>query len=523
MMKSANGTKAEYHKQSFTVNGVIAAILVFIVVFVPLWSVNIPPLIDYPNHLTRQYIIANISSSDYLKNFYQVKWSATPYLAMDAIVPMLARFVSVETAGKIFLTLTLLLMALAPLALSRVLHGRVTPIALLGLLFIHNSTVSLGFMSYLFSLGFALCLLSLWIRLRENRPWFRLVIFPVLSSLLFFSHLMGFVIYALTVCAYELGCHIEKVRSRIPRAPLFFDSAQRINLVSFGLQFCVPSVIFCIYGPSLEILVAVSRTTYGGIWRKLTVLAETFSHLIPPYSWTLDRILYIVLPAGLIFLLATRRLKIAKQMLWPLFAILVSFFVIPCEWLGGYGADHRLLPAIGLILAGSLCPRAGPGKSWQVAIGLIALVIAVRVTAITVEWRKADHEYAEYIRSFGSLTKGSKVYYAIGNAGHAIPRRRPKLFIPCLAVMKKEVYVPHLFTSANVPGLPLRYQPDYERLHMFRPGPFFQNGQSPNWKVFVPKYDYFYLTDERFFKDPVPKQLVPIYRGSHFVLYKNAR
>ena len=244
------------------------------------------------------------------------------------------------------------------------------------------------------------------------------------------------------------------------------------------------------------------------------------SYLIPPYSWTLDRFLYIALPAGLFFLLATRRLKIAKQMLWPLLAMLVLFFVMPDEWLGGWGGDHRLLPAIGLILAGSLCPRAGPGKSRQVAIGLIALVIAVRVTAITVEWRKADHEYAEYVRSFGLLTKGSKVYYASGYAGHNIIGRRPKYFIPCLAVMKKEVYVPYLVTSREIPGLPLRYQPEYEQFGRLSPGPYFSYRQSPNWKAIADKYDYFCMTDEQFFKDPVPKQLVPVYKGSNFVLYK---
>jgi hypothetical protein len=507
--------------QSFSANGLLPAILLCAVVFVPLWSVAIPPLVDYPNHLAREYILAHLAQSENLRLFYQANWSATPYLAMDALVQVLAHVMPVALAAKLFLALTLLLLAMAPIALSHALHGRVAPIALVGLLFVHNTTVSLGFVNYLFSLGFALCLLSGWILAREGRVWIRLIMLPVLSTLLFFSHLIGFVVYALTVCAYEFGRHLEEVRGRTPHAPLALNAAQRQNLVSFGVQFLLPLTIFWLFGPSSETSEMVRQTTHGGIGRKFDILFGMFDYLIPPYIWSLDRILVIALPLALLLLLALRTLELSKRMLWPLLAMLLLFFVMPMQWLGGWGGDHRLLPAIGLMFAGSLRLKKQDGKTGALVLGLLAVLIALRTAAITVEWRKADAEYAQLLRAFESLTAGSRVYYAFGHAGGRDSWLRPKYFVPCLAVMSRQVYVPYLFTSNNIPGIPLQYKPEYYELQRLSPGPILVNGQSPDWGAITGKYDYFILGDAQFFATPVPQGLVPIYQGSHFTVYKN--
>jgi hypothetical protein len=115
------------------------------IALVPLWSVQTPPLMDYHNHLARQFIIANLADSAHLQRFYTVSWYASPYLAMDAIVQFLALLVPVETAGRLFLSAMFLLVAFAPIVLSLAVHGHITPFVLLGLLTIHNQTLSLGF------------------------------------------------------------------------------------------------------------------------------------------------------------------------------------------------------------------------------------------------------------------------------------------------------------------------------------------------------------------------------------------
>jgi hypothetical protein len=527
-------------------NVAFVAILLFAIALVPLWSVDTPPLIDYHNHLARQYILANLPYSEHLQIFYQADWRVAPYLAMDVIVQGLAKLVSVETAGRIFLSLMFLLVGLAPIVLNLAVQGRVTPIALLGLLTIHNETVRLGFVHYMFSIGFALCLLALWIRFRESRPWVRLVVFPTLSTLLFFSHLIGFGIYALTVGAYELGRHIEKVRGRVPRAPLSLDFTLRSNLISLGIQFLLPLSIYALYGPSPAV---VGENDHGGIWRKLEILQRMFSYLIPPYLWTLDRILVIALPVALLLLVVMRRLEIAKHMFWPLLAMFLFLLAMPWTLFGGAGADHRLLPALGLLLAGSLTWRTADdnrtlsgaksrshrrdnfvagllqrcsGNWGTLAFGLIGILIVVRTMAITLEWRSSDRESAEYLRAFESLSDGSRVYYAFGGAGTKRSTSRPLYFLPCLAVAKRHVYLPYLFTSNSNPVINMKYTADYERLQHLSPGPRLVDGQSPAWSAILDTYDYFILGDEQLFDIAVPGQLIPIYRGSAFAVYENS-
>jgi len=88
-------------------SAILILVLISMIVVIPLWSTNIPPSLDYHNHLARQHILVNLQDSEILQTFYQEKWYAAPYLAMDGIVQLLSNYFTVETAGKIFLSLYL--------------------------------------------------------------------------------------------------------------------------------------------------------------------------------------------------------------------------------------------------------------------------------------------------------------------------------------------------------------------------------------------------------------------------------
>src|SRR5882672_2263352 len=72
--------------------------LLLAIVGVPLFSTVLPPLVDYPNHLARLHLIAEDGNA-----FYAVRWAPLPDLAADLTVPMLARAMPLEVAGKLFL------------------------------------------------------------------------------------------------------------------------------------------------------------------------------------------------------------------------------------------------------------------------------------------------------------------------------------------------------------------------------------------------------------------------------------
>src|SRR6202011_4931609 len=75
----------------------------------PIWSVTFPPLLDYPNHLARSFVLAHLNDPEFTFNrFYRADWGAYPYLGMDASLAILGRLFSIETAGRVFLSLCVL-------------------------------------------------------------------------------------------------------------------------------------------------------------------------------------------------------------------------------------------------------------------------------------------------------------------------------------------------------------------------------------------------------------------------------
>ena len=72
----------------------------------PIWTVAFPPLLDYPNHLARAFVLAHLNDSHFsFREFYLSDWGAYPYLGMDASLAVLGRMFPIETAGRVYLSL----------------------------------------------------------------------------------------------------------------------------------------------------------------------------------------------------------------------------------------------------------------------------------------------------------------------------------------------------------------------------------------------------------------------------------
>src|SRR5690349_9210690 len=67
----------------------------------PIWIVAFPPLLDYPNHLARSFVLAHLNDPAFtFSQFYRSDWGAYPYLGMDASLAVLGRAFPIETAGR---------------------------------------------------------------------------------------------------------------------------------------------------------------------------------------------------------------------------------------------------------------------------------------------------------------------------------------------------------------------------------------------------------------------------------------
>src|SRR5271155_812360 len=118
----------------------------------PVLLTPIPAMVDYVNHLSRMYILSQDGMPD-ANPYYAVVWALYPNLAMDLMVPWMARLVSVENAARLFLLLSQLLIVGGALAFERVVKGRVQLAGFAALMFLYCLPFTWGFVNFEFGLG----------------------------------------------------------------------------------------------------------------------------------------------------------------------------------------------------------------------------------------------------------------------------------------------------------------------------------------------------------------------------------
>src|SRR5690242_2860464 len=185
-------------------------ILRFIAIFIlaaalllPIWIVEFPPLLDYPNHLARAFVLMQLHDPHFnFSKFYRADWGAYPYLGMDAVLAVFGRLFPIETAGRLFLSLCVLaLPAAAWFFLRHANTGEDFP-ALWALLIACNVFFLEGFLNFDLSLALGFLAVGLWLGWLAKPgtvPWIECL---VAFTALYFTHLLGFVIAGLVVLAY---------------------------------------------------------------------------------------------------------------------------------------------------------------------------------------------------------------------------------------------------------------------------------------------------------------------------------
>lgn len=80
--------------------------------------------------------------------YYEAAWALYPNLAMDLMVPQIARLVSVENAMRLFLLSSQLLIIGGAVALERVVKGRVEFAGFAAVMFLYCLPFAWGFVNF---------------------------------------------------------------------------------------------------------------------------------------------------------------------------------------------------------------------------------------------------------------------------------------------------------------------------------------------------------------------------------------
>ena len=404
---------------------VYAAVLALLAV--PILSAVVPPLVDYPNHLARMHVLAERAFSPELQKNYLIVWKLSPYLAMDLIVPALARVMSIYTAGRVFLFLCLALMVLGTAALHAALHRRFSAWPAVSALVCYSFVLSYGFVNYVMGIGVWLFALAGWVLLSRRAEAWRLAGGLALSLPVYFSHYFAFCGYMLCVGAYEFGVWLGRRDGGFP-------GLIRRGAVAL-VAFIPPWVMFWFAsqgqegGPTVMadpagwVRAMISPFLFWGVPGQVTLLALA---LIVPARRGLFG------PVGF-----------AQGMRMPLLALGLAAMAMPDAVAGVWGTDYRL-PVVWVCLAIAACgwPEAPSRWRWPLAGGLAGL-LAVNMASIVWTWRPLVAEYDAFRAAVAVIPRGAKVL-AFRDDGMEGPFTDQ---LPALAVIERDAFLPFLFSD----------------------------------------------------------------------------
>ncbi len=207
--------------------------LLFLIVCIPLWAVKYPAILDYPTHLTRVNIAREAANPalDY-STYYRFSWHFT-YLYFDFTTYILSFLFGVFYAGKLALTVYLLLLIAATRYLLKSMNAPIFPFILWPMLFAYNWLFWIGSINLL--TGFCLGMFAIGMVWKEReslhcgpldlRLWRRVTL---LIGLSFVCHPISAFLTAMIVFPIIIASWFQGRRAILPFAVFV--------LITIGLQ-----------------------------------------------------------------------------------------------------------------------------------------------------------------------------------------------------------------------------------------------------------------------------------------------
>jgi hypothetical protein len=478
-------------------------VLLTALTILPVFLVEIPAMLDYPNHLARMYLLA-ASGTPNENPYYTVTWKFNSNLAMDIIVPALGQFLDVATATKAFLVLSQILVVSGSAALEVVVKRRHEFAGFVAAMALYCVPFAWGFLNFEFATGLALWGIAFWLALENRSIYARLAAHSLFVFCIFVSHFVALGLYGATIGFYALYCICRK-----------FDAKQAILTL---LLLVSPAAVLLGY-----IVLSGTQTPTGDIaWNAANKLRSILG-VFNGYNIYLSASYFIVVFMLAYVLFRSRSLKLMAQGKWIAAGFLLIFLALPFQEVL---AEVRVVTAAILIMPAFLIfspTRPATRLLPPLVFGVIALLNAGHVATI---WVAYQPEYDRLKASFRLIERGAFVLsgWSSSEEGEV---GRPFYHAPVLAVHYANAFVPTLFTT---PGqYALRVRPDLQSLnndpvpYLFLEEILAGRGRLASLpshiRCWMDDYDYLYLIGPPG-PNLMPSRLTALAAGEQFALYR---
>jgi hypothetical protein len=402
------------------------------------------PLVDLPNHLARQYILRDVSTSNALQSFYFIKLELAPNLALEIFVYLARQVMSIEAAMRLFCIATILLLYAGTRFVNRTLSGPDSRLYRFAPFLCYGGPFQFGFLSYCFGIGVALMLFALYLRWRGRPLWFLLALFLPCGFGLILCHMAAFGIWALAIGAAALS------------------EARAVNTRAGALcliRSLLPAAAFLV--PPLFIVVVFGQHAQGGLQmatlhEKIGGLAAITFFSSPVFEFAL----WGLAAAGLGLALYTGALRTQRITLVMLAVMTLIFLILPRSGGDTGYIDYRMPWGASFFILAALMPGQSTPRIEHSFRLFFTTLAAARLGLIAFLWLGWEPVIARIADALQTLPVGAKLMVVEGD-----PHMRFKLPDPAFthvaayAVAYRQAFEPSLFASLG--GQILFFQPPY--------------------------------------------------------------
>ncbi len=486
---------------------------------VPLFCARLPPLYDYPAHLARMRITADLLTQGHFAAMYALHPAVVPNLATDLfVVPLVLAGMDVQVAGRLCLAALILGIGVGVVRLNRALVGGASALPVLAFGLVYAEPFQFGFLNYVAGIAVLLNALAFFIAARRGA---RLVVIGAVACVvLFFCHLIACVIFIAALLTLEA---FGAARCWLRRAPAWGHVRRAAALL--------PGVVIA---AALYTQAPLANTgAHDSFVREFLKhppskreRLDMLIHAVDGYRPWLDLTGVVVLALVLAVLWWRGRLRLHVAMVPVVVGLIAVYAVFPDHWAGTSYIADRLPFLIALLVLASF-DVALVTQRGRIAFGALILALVVtRSGSAALVWRAADRAYAPMIAALSALPDGTKIYTAtIYQVTTKSELRQPFTHIAAVAALHHVVFDAGVFAdpSQNV----VIQTPQYRAIGQLNPAPFRSDlGRVPEGDavIFAPAllaaYDAVLVVHPEQYPAPLPAVLVPLAAAGPAVLFR---
>lgn len=437
---------------SFALLATLAALLV------PVLVAAIPPLEDYPNHLSRIWLLGGGVDLPPVSEMYRITWDTLTNIGTDLLAVVLAQLFSYDVIGRLFVAAAVLLPPVGGVVLWRVLHGGFHWWQLSFGLLAWSAGLVNGFLNFEIGLGLALLAAAADPALARRGAVASAVGRAGLAVLLLLVHAFAFVFYAALLCGLALG---PEFRALLRRGTLLRVAKSVLVIVA---TLALPALLLVLLAPSLPGKHNGSglNTAWHDFQTGFTLLRVAPGYKlnsaflgIRSYANWLDGLTLVVLGLPILASLALRRLTVHAGLLLIVVGLLGCYVVFPYYLAGTYWIDSRFALMVPLALTVALRPNLPPWPARALATSLLAVSL-VRTSFVGWVWHDRQADVAAMSRALASVPPGAAILplqHRVRRAEGGPPGRYTTMgeyshrHLQTLALPWRHAFVPTLFTA----------------------------------------------------------------------------